>query len=119
MIKVLLVLLAVVSAVVFITNRGLHRNYLERAEAGVVLSAFSGRYTINMLTEFAALPARDRGLLEVRCGPVYKSAELLRGSKSRLDPDNEPDCQTLIRSGWKPGWTLADGITFMRINPDL
>ena len=114
MIKKLLLVLAFFSLIVFGVNRGLHRNYLEDAEAAVVLSMFAGQFEVNMFTEYAPLPDRDRAIISKLCEPIHKQVDRLRGTKSRLDPKEEPECQALIRSGWRPNWTLDDGVTFLR-----
>ena len=103
-----------IGVLVFVTNRGLHRNYLYTAETNEIFRSWENRPQIEMLLEFATLPDYDRALVERRCLPVYQRFNLLVGTTDILPYDYEPVCQTLINSSWRPGWQITDGLTFLR-----
>ena len=114
MLKYILIITLFIAVIVFATNRGLHRSFLDGVRTDVVLSRWSETFKADVMRDFASLPALDRTLIEQRCAPIFKRSQKLRGTTDSLPHDLEPECQALLRGGWQPGWTVQSGITFIR-----
>ncbi len=113
MVKLLIVLAVIGSLLVFGTNRGLHRSHLQGAQTDAILSRWAADRKVDLIREYATLPAYDRALIEKRCGPVYVRYEKNLGTTDTFRADDNPGCQALIRGGWQPGWTIDSGLRFM------
>lgn len=114
MVKFLIVVAVIGSLLVFGTNRGLHRSYLQGAHTDAVLSRWAGMHKVDdLILEYATLPSYDRALIEKRCGPVYVRYSKNLGTTDTFPAGDNPECQALIRGGWQPGWTIEGGLRFM------
>ncbi len=114
MFKIVVAIVAVIGLSYFFQQRGVHHSLLANVNAQHALRVFGDQFQVEILVDFAPLPERDRALIKNYCLAVYGRYQLLKGSKSILKPDDEPVCQALIRGGWKPNWTIADGLAFVR-----
>lgn len=114
MIKYLILVAAIVGALVFLANRGTHVAILAEEDTNAILESIAAvGPEADVLRDFAPLPDYDRALIEIRCEPVYDYAQRLVGTKDSLHDSHEPGCQALMEGGWKPGWTIADGLQFL------
>ena len=92
----------------------LHNLYLRSAESRQVLSTWEEKNGLDIFSEYAALPAYDRALIEDRCTPIYEEMQEYKVDRRQFPHTRESECQLLVRSGWFPNWSLQGYYRWLR-----
>ncbi len=106
---ILYILLLVLAFMAIGSNQGWHRDWFESAVVATVLAeakALPENQAPNLIRTLAALPPKQRAMVEKSCSPLFQDYLQLSGSSAQLPPNRQPGCQALFRARWDPDWDL-------------